>query len=306
MTAPSLSRRQFLALTGTALPAALSAQTALNSAMALAAAPAAASSGGQTYPIGLELYSVREELANGNDQLNVAALTAVAKMGYKIVEFWAPYYDTWTYPQAKEGRKLLDDLGLVCHSIHNHLDYFSDAKIAKAIELNQIMGTKYLVAATAGNAKTVDDWKKVGDTLAATAEKLKPHGLCTGFHNHDTEWAALPGTTQRAMDVLAASTPKEVMLQLDVGTCVMAGADPVAWIKANPGRINTVHCKEWGKANGFGAIFGEGDAPWKEIFAAAENGGGVEYYLIEQEQSPRGQELPTVARCLANYKKMRG
>jgi len=302
MTTPSLTRRKFIALAGAALPAALSAPTTAKAAMALAAAP----SGGSKYPIGLELYSVREELANGNDQLNVAALTAVAKMGYKIVEFWAPYYDSWTYPKAKEGRKLLDDLGLGCRSIHNHIDYFSDAKIAKAIELNQIMGSKYLVAATAGNAKTVDDWKKVGETLAATAEKLKPHGLYTGFHNHDTEWAALPGTTQRAMDVLAANSPKEVMLQLDVGTCVMAGADPVAWIKANPGRINTVHCKEWGKEKGFGAIFGEGDAPWREIFAAAESGGGVEYYLIEQEQSPRGQELPTVERCLANYKKMRG
>ena len=29
--------------------------------------------------------------------------------------------------------------------------------------------------------------------------------------------------------------PKDVVLQFDVGTCVEAGADPVAWIKANPG-----------------------------------------------------------------------
>jgi len=25
----------------------------------------------------------------------------------------------------------------------------------------------------------------------------------------------------------------------------MAGADPVAWIKANPGRIKIVHLKDW-------------------------------------------------------------
>ena len=37
------------------------------------------------------------------------------------------------------------------------------------------------------------------------------------------------------MDVLAASTTKDVILQLDIGTCVEAGADPVAWIKAHPG-----------------------------------------------------------------------
>jgi len=304
MKNPALSRRQFIALTSAALPAALVVHGASSPIPAIA--PVAPPATGKTYPIGLELYSVREELKNGNDQLHAATLTAVAKMGYKLVEFWAPYYDTWTYAQAKEGRKLLDDLGLSCRSMHNHLDYFSDAKLPKAIELNQIMGAKYLVLATAGGGNTVEAWKQVAASLTAAAEKLQPHGLYTGFHNHDAEWAALAGSTQRAMDVLAANTPKEVMLQLDVGTCVMAGADPVAWIKANPGRINTLHLKEWGKANGFNSIFGEGDAPWKEIFAAAESVGGVEYYLIEQEQAPKGQELPTVEKCLANYKKMRG
>src|SRR2546427_7181974 len=42
---------------------------------------------------------------------------------------------------------------------------------------------------------------------------------------------------KRPMDVLAANSSRDVVLQLDVGTCVEAGADPVAWINANPGRI---------------------------------------------------------------------
>jgi len=305
MNTSPLSRRKFLALTSAAIPAALAAQAVSRPAQAgtLAASPAK----DKTYPVGLELYSVRDELGGGKDQLNAATLTAVAKMGYKLVEFWAPYYDSWTFPKVKEGRKLLDDLGLRCQSMHNSADYFSDAKMAKAIEIHQIMGAKYMVMSTANGGKTVDGWKRVGATLADAAAKLQPHGLYTGFHNHDAEWAPLQDdATVRAMDVLAANTPKEVMLQFDVGTCVMAGADPVAWVKANPGRINTLHLKEWGKANGFNSIFGEGDAPWKEIFAAAESVGGVEYYLIEQEQAPRGQELPTVEKCLANYKKMRG
>ncbi len=305
MNIPALSRRQFIALTGTALPAMLVAHGA--SSPAPSTEPAASTATGKTHPVGLELYSVREELGGGKDQLNAATLAAVAKMGYKLVEFWAPYYESWTIPQAKEGRKLLDDLGLRCQSMHNSSDYFTDAKLSKAIEIHQIMGAKYMVMSTANGGKTVEGWKRVAGTLAGAAEKLKPHGLYTGFHNHDAEWVALQDdATVRAMDVLAANTPKEVMLQFDVGTCVLAGADPVAWIKANPGRINTLHLKEWGKADGFNSIFGEGDAPWKEIFAAAESVGGVEYYLIEQEQAPRGQSLATVEKCLANYKKMRG
>jgi len=33
------------------------------------------------------------------------------------------------------------------------------------------------------------------------------------------------------MEILAKNTKPSVMLQLDVGTCIEAGADPVAWIK---------------------------------------------------------------------------
>jgi sugar phosphate isomerase/epimerase len=110
------------------------------------------------------------------------------------------------------------------------------------------------------------------------------------------------------MEVIAANTPKDVMLQLDVGTCVEVGSDPVAWIKANPGRIKCLHLKEWasgsGPDKGYKALFGEGEAPWKKIFAAAESKGGVEYYLIEQEGS-RLPALETAERCLAAYKKLR-
>jgi sugar phosphate isomerase/epimerase len=64
--------------------------------------------------------------------------------------------------------------------------------------------------------------------------------------------------------------------------------------------------KEWSSdpAKGYKVLFGEGDAKWKDIFAAAESVGGVEYYLIEQEGS-RFDELETARRCLQSYRAMR-
>ena len=53
------------------------------------------------------------------------------------------------------------------------------------------------------------------------------------------------------------------MLQFDVGTCVEMGSDPVAWINANPGRINSLHLKDWNKEKGYRVLFGEGAVPWK-------------------------------------------
>jgi sugar phosphate isomerase/epimerase len=110
------------------------------------------------------------------------------------------------------------------------------------------------------------------------------------------------------MDILAAGTPEGVTLQLDVGTCVEMGKDPVAWIKANPGRIRSIHCKDWApgeesEEKGYRVLTAEGVAPWKEIIAAAESVGGVEYYLIEQEGS-RFPALETAQKCLATWKEL--
>jgi sugar phosphate isomerase/epimerase len=276
----SITRRSFLALAGAA-PLALAAQTR------------------KRIPVGIELFSVRDELAKDL----TATVRAVAKIGYEAVEFFSPYYQ-WTPEYAKEVRKLLDDLGIRCPSTHNGSNAFTPEGIDKAIELNKILGAKYIVMASAGRVTGLDGWKLVADRLTQSAEKLKPLGMFAGFHNHKTEFLPIDG--KRPMDVLAAGTPKEVTLQLDVGTCMDAGADPVEWIKSNPGRITSIHCKDWsaGEGKGYSVLFGEGDSPWLKIIEAAESTGGVEYYLIEQEGS-RYPPMETAERCLANWKKLR-
>jgi len=250
-------------------------------------------------PVGLELFSVRNELRADL----MGTVKRVAQMGYEGVEFFSPYFE-WKPDYAKEVRKLLDDLGIKCWSTHNGARSFAPENLAHAIELNQIIGSKYIIMASAGKVENLDGWKGVAERLNQAAEKMRPAGMRPGFHNHQTEFRPLEGT--RPMEVLAKNTGKDVVLQLDVGTCVEAGSDPVAWIKANPGRIGSVHCKEWtASGKGYRVLLGEGDAPWKEIFAAAESVGGVEYYLIEQE----GSDYPpfeTAEKCLATYRKMRG
>ena len=276
-----LSRRSFLALSG-ALPL------------------AAAVSSAKPVPVGLELYSVRDEL--GKDLMGT--VRAVAKMGYEVVEFYSPYY-SWTPAYAKEVRQLLDDLGVRCNSTHNSYDALSLAGLQKAIELNQILGAKYIVMASAGKLTNLDEWVTLSERLSHASDTLKPLGMRAGYHNHQLEFIPVEG--KRPMEVIAASTPNEVMLQLDVGTCLEAGSDPVAWIMANPGRINCIHCKDWGRGEGKGykVLFGEGASPWPKIFEAAESTGGVEFYLIEQEGS-RFPSLETAERCLANWKKLKG
>ena len=82
-----LSRRAFL---GAAAAAPLAARAALHAAANI--------------PVGLELSSVRGDLAK--DLLGTVA--AVGKMGYEVVEFYSPYMD-WTPERAREVRKVLDE-----------------------------------------------------------------------------------------------------------------------------------------------------------------------------------------------------
>jgi sugar phosphate isomerase/epimerase len=280
MTLPSLSRRSFFGLAATS--------------------PLFAALKGKKIPIGLELFSVRGELTKDLP----GTVRAVAKMGYECVEFYGNY-SAWKPDYAKDVRKLLDDLGIRCSSTHNGGKDFSAANLPKTIELNQILGSKFVVMASAGKVVGLDGWKKVADTLNQAAEALNPVGLRTGYHNHQPEFMPLEG--KRPIDVLAENTTHDVMLQLDVGTCLHAGADPVAWIEKNPGRINSLHLKDWSPDPGkdYKVLFGEGVAPWKKILQAAEKTGGVEYYLIEQEGSDY-PALETVQRCLASYHKLHG
>lgn len=256
----------------------------------------------QHIPVGIELFSVRDELSKDL----MGTVRAVAKLGYQVVEFYSPY-SQWTPEYAKQVRSLLDELGIKCLSTHNSANVFTAEGLKKGIELNQIIGSKTLVMASAGRVEGIDGWKGVAERLSQAAATLEPLGMRAGFHNHKFEFVAIDG--KRPMEVLAANTPKNVTLQLDVGTCVDAGVDPVAWIKSNPGRIRSLHLKDFtaradAPDKAYRVLFGEGDSPWKAIFAAAEEVGGVEFYLIEQEGS-RFTPMETAQRCLETYRKMR-
>jgi sugar phosphate isomerase/epimerase len=275
-----ITRRSFLVMSAAALPLAAMAKYKTS------------------IPIGIEMYSVRNRLKEDPQ----GTVREVAKLGYQGLEFYAPYYD-WTVQEAKQMRALMDELKIRCFSTHNDLEYLSPEKLGHAAELNHIMGSKYVVLAWA-DPKTLDDWKKIAETLNTTADKLEPQKLHVGYHNHEQEFKPIEG--KRPIDIIAANTKKSITLQLDVGTCMEAGADPVAYIRQNAGRVRSMHCKEWSRdpAKGYKVLFGQGAADWPKIFEAAESVGGIEYYLIEQEEG-EGTEIEIAQNSLRAFREMR-
>src|SRR6476646_2788103 len=87
-------------------------------------------------PVGLQLYSLREQCKQDRPGM----LAAVSKIGYKGVEF-AGYHGR----TAKELRKMLDDNGLVACGTHTPYESVLADKLSETIEFNQTIGNKFLI-----------------------------------------------------------------------------------------------------------------------------------------------------------------
>jgi len=247
-------------------------------------------------PIGVQLYSVREECAKNLP----ATLEAIAKMGYSGVEF-AGYYNY----SAAELRKMLDAVGLVCCGTHIGLDTLLGDALPATVEFNQILGNKFLIVPWIDEARRAN---KAACTATAgvfneIAEKLEPYGMRTGYHNHHAEFTPVDGETP--WDSLFSACKPSVVMQLDTGNGLAGGADLVGILKKFPGRAGTMHLKPYsvkaaaqgGMEAGFRPIIGEDDVPWQEIFRLVEEAGGTEWYIVEYE-SDAYPPLVAVEKCL--------
>jgi sugar phosphate isomerase/epimerase len=180
---------------------------------------------------------------------------------------------TWTPAKAREVRSVLDDAHLRCRSTHNEIVSFSGDGLSKAIELNQVLGSDTLVsvrgpASTPAKPAGLDSWKSFSDQLSQAADRIRAAKMTLGFHNHGVEFQQVEG--MRPIDILAAN--KDITsFHLNVGLCLQGGGDPVAFIKQCPGRIQALLIQDY-----------KGQAKWKEIIAAAEGTGGLQFYLIQR------------------------
>ena len=244
-------------------------------------------------PIALQLYSVRDACA-GDLSLT---LQAVAQMGYEGVEF-AGYYDR----TAEELRDMCEDLGLKVAGTHTGLDTLLGDELAKTVAFNQTLGNPYLIVPglSEGYRSSQGAWRDTAKIFNDIAEKIADQGLSTGYHNHTGEFESLEGGIP--WDTFGENTREDVVLQIDIGHALRAGADPVSFIERYPGRSKLVHLKEYSATND-DALIGEGEIAWDAVFNACETVGGTEWYIVEQERYAYSP-LECVERCINSLRKM--
>lgn len=242
-------------------------------------------------PIGVQLYSVRDETAKDFP----GTLEKVAGIGYKGVEF-AGFGDI----PASRMKALLDSLGLKAVGSHTSLELLQD-KLQEVIDYNLEIGNKYVICPWAGY-ETKEDYIKTSYLFNEIGAKCKAAGLRFGYHNHDHEFTQFDG--EYGLDILFGNTdPENMIAELDTCWVFFAGVDPAGYIRKYNGRCPLVHLKDLQSKDGkkFAEV-GSGVIDVKAIVKAAEEA-GTEWLVVEQDACYR-PSLESIKISYDNLKKM--
>jgi sugar phosphate isomerase/epimerase len=270
--------------------------------------------GKQKGMVGLQLYSVRNEMAK--DPLG--SLTQLAEMGYVYVEH-ASYVNRKFYGySAPEFRKVLDGLGLKMISGHTvmgrqHWDEakkdFSDSW-KFTVEDAAVLGQKWVISPSmdANMRKTYDDFKRYMDVFNKSGELCKKSGMKFGYHNHAFEFSEKLNN-EKVFDIMMNSLDTNlVAMQLDIGNLYNGGAVALDVMNQYPDRFEIIHVKDEIESDGgsekyISTVLGEGIVKTRKVVNLARKIGGTNCYIIEQESYGTRTPMACVNEDLAIMKK---
>ena len=276
--------------------------------------------------IGLELFTVRDLLRQDYE----GVLAKLSKIGYKEVEPADPY----NRMEPAAYKALLDKYGLKMYSTHSgasegpDLEKQLEGQALMGIKYTEVRGGRGpggrgpgpggppgaggppppggSAGAPPGQGgpprggprqlRTIESVKTSCAQLNKHRAMVKKFGMKILLHNHTGEFELLDdGKTTEYDIVLKETDPELVAMQLDIGWACIAGQDPIAMFKKNPGRYELWHVKDAkykeldvkmtpGERQRHGKIvtLGEGDVDYKAIFANAALA-GMKHFVIEQD-----------------------
>lgn len=288
MKKSTLDRRSFLGTTAAFTAAgAVSALTGMHSVYA--------ASKSKNLPVGLQLYTLRDIMQKDF----TGTLKKVAEIGYDAVEF-AGYGGM----NAKDLKKLLDDLGLIVSGTHEGFENMEKNPDA-TIEFNAAIGCPNIVCPAMPGEwrnKGGDGFRTFGERLTAMGKKVKAAGMQFVYHNHNFEFEK-DGDTFLIDRLLETADPGVVKLEVDVYWVKYAGVDPVQFISSHASRCGMIHMKDMADDSDRSfAPVGTGVIDLQGIVKAAK-AAGVKWFVVEQDRTKQ-PPLEAVTISLKNMRKL--
>ena len=277
-----MQRRTFLQVTGVGLGTWL-------------ARPASALAASSPYvkTIGLQLYTLRNQLAEDVP----GTIKAVADAGYYQVELMRVVADDPVLQAARDnGLKvtsaMIDWKTLVTPGEPGVPSFQETLDVAVHQDL------KFLVIPYVGKGhrETADQLKVLTRRANRAGEACRKAGIQLCYHHHSFEFAKLPDGTRRWDVLVQHFDPNLVKFEIDVFWAAIGGLDPVATIRELKGRVAQLHLKDL--LEGTPTIQDESKVPkdafqevghgiidWPAVLAAAQFAGVTQCH-VEQDQSP--------------------
>ena len=234
--------------------------------------------------IGLQLFSVRDELKDGLEPV----FKRIAAAGYGSVEmFGFSATDNFFKNDAATVAKMLKDNNLVSPSGHYMLDLF-DKDGQKVIDAASALGHKYVVIPwfPPEQRSKLDDYKSIAERINKAAQLCKDNKMKMAYHNHEFEFIKYEGGVS-GYDIIMKECDKSLVdLELDLYWVKFAKEDPIEIFKRDPGRFKMWHVKDMlGDEKKTQTEVGSGIVDFTTVFKNAALS-GMEYFYVEQENLP--------------------
>lgn len=254
-------------------------------------------------PLGLQLYSLRDEFKKDVP----ATLAKVHDFGFRTVELAGTYGKS-----PEEFTALLAKHELKAVAGHFGFERFRDdpegvAKEAKALGI-EWAGTAWVPH----KGEVTEDWaRETAKVFNRAGAVLAKQGIKFYYHNHGYEFVTNQMGT--VFDLLVKeTTPGLVYFEMDVMWVVFPGQDPTKLMEKHAGRWALMHVKDLKKGVPTGSlsggtdtkndvVVGTGQTDWPSLLRASQKA-GVKHYFIEDESPTVLEQIPQSLKYLESLK----
>jgi len=236
----------------------------------------------------------------GNDRQAIEDIAAVGFRGIQlrsnsIAEFGAPaaVRDLLSQHELKfvalSSGDLLSDSASAKKSIAEHIAHAKFVREAGGLYL-QILDNR-----PKGRMAIPDDYKQLGKTLTELGKRTADLGIPLGYHNH---MGSLSERPEELDQIMSASDPRYVKLELDIAHYFQGGGDPVKAIEKYGDRLLFLHIKDVERVSKSVYRFvelGRGLVDVPAVFESLNKVGFRGWAIVELDEVPENAHSPKEA-----------
>ena len=260
------------------------------------------------YKMGLQLFTVREPLANDL----TGTVKKIASIGYEDCETYGydPEQGKYYGLKASAFKQLLADNKMITTSGHYDFTKFFDKPadammryVDQCIEGAHALGQRYITWPWLDPAfRTLENFRLLAGKLNAIGERINKAGLGFAYHNHDFEFVDYGG--ENGYDIIMRETdPALVKLQMDLYWVMHSSKlSPSELFSRQPGRFVMWHIKDMDKISRDYSELGNGSIDFTVILPEASRA-GLQYYYIEQGGNFAKNPIQSITDSAAYFKK---